>query len=202
MAGTGSIIYGVNSAGDAKRAGGWGHILGDEGSGYALGLAGVRAVTMIHDGRLPASVLKERVLEKLGLQAPEELVKWIHGLGADLKETVGQAGPVVLQAAEEGDQVARDIVDSALEELIMGVKAVLEGLDMKDKDVNIVLSGGVFDRSQYYYKNMSDKINKAAPNAKAILPICEPVVGGLIGAMVKMGTELNDDIRKNLKGSE
>jgi N-acetylglucosamine kinase-like BadF-type ATPase len=95
-----------------------------------------------------------------------------------------------------------EIVDSALNDLALGVSAVLKGLDMTGKKVNIVLAGGVFDKSEYYNKNMADKISKAAPNAKAILPICQPVVGGIIGAMAKMGIELNDEIRNNIKGTE
>ena len=83
VAGTGSIAYGRMADGRRARAGGWGHLLGDEGSAYALVLAGLRAVARAADGRGPATVLTERFLAEMSLSRPQELVPAIYRGGAD-----------------------------------------------------------------------------------------------------------------------
>src|SRR5690606_9669756 len=69
ICGTGSFAYGKNAAGETARAGGWGHVLGDEGSGYAIAVAGLRAAVHAHEGTGPATRLGEIFTEHLGIAA-------------------------------------------------------------------------------------------------------------------------------------
>ena len=62
VCGTGSIVYGRTTTGELIRAGGWGYLFGDEGSGYAIGVAALRAVMQAYDGRGPSTLLTGLVL--------------------------------------------------------------------------------------------------------------------------------------------
>src|SRR5689334_17310708 len=77
ICGTGSIAYGRDRSGMTARAGGWGSLLGDEGSGYAIGLAGLRAVARAADGRGPATVLTDTLLGHWSLAAPQSLIQYV-----------------------------------------------------------------------------------------------------------------------------
>jgi N-acetylglucosamine kinase-like BadF-type ATPase len=117
-AGTGSVAYGVNPQGRSALAGGWGYLLGDEGSGYWLGREGLRALTLAQDGRGPGTVLQESLPEALGLALDRTaLIRWLY---ADPTSRVGEIAalaPAVLAAADRGDGVAADIVGRAARHL-------------------------------------------------------------------------------------
>merc|ERR1711964_171025 len=97
ISGTGSIVYGRNHGGKAARAGGWGHLLGDEGSGYDIGLQGLRAVVRMADGRQPSTLLIPEILTQISLTSPNQLVKWISKVD---KSQIAQLANSVFQAAQ------------------------------------------------------------------------------------------------------
>src|ERR1044071_335496 len=78
ICGTGSIVYGRTVRGELIRAGGWGYLFGDEGSGYAMGQAALRAVMQAYDRRGPSTLLTDLVLQQRGLSSPPELVRSIY----------------------------------------------------------------------------------------------------------------------------
>jgi len=131
ICGTGSIAYAEDPGGRAARAGGWGHVLGDEGSGYAVGQAALRAVLRAFDGRGPRTALTQAILEQLGLSAPSELVGRVY------REGLGPAGiaalaPLVEVAAARGDEIAGEIVREAGGDLALAVKAVVRSLELPE----------------------------------------------------------------------
>lgn len=140
IAGTGSIAWGRAADGRTARAGGWGQALGDEGSGYALGLAGLRAVARAHDGRGPDTALTEALLAATGVGAPEELIGWVAR--AD-KAAVAALAPRVAAAAAAGDAVAAAIVRQAAGELAAHVAALHERLGPWPGTVSVAFSGGL-----------------------------------------------------------
>jgi N-acetylglucosamine kinase-like BadF-type ATPase len=127
ISGTGSIVYGRDPAGRTARSGGWGHLLGDEGSGYAVGLAALRAVMRAFDGRAPSTELTAAVLSHWSLAKPTDLVGRVYRESLTPGEVAGLA-PLVDAAAAGGDAVAQAIVDEAGGELALAVAAVLRGL--------------------------------------------------------------------------
>ena len=78
VAGTGSMAFARGTDGRTARAGGWGPLLGDEGSGYALALSGLRAAARAADGRAQATLLTDRLLAACGLSRPEDLVGIVY----------------------------------------------------------------------------------------------------------------------------
>ena len=112
ISGTGSIGYGRSVNGTEVRAGGWGYLLDDAGSAYAVGLAGLSAVLRAHDGRDPATALRQPLLDAWELTAPEEIIGRIYQQPPP-REAVAALGPLVLAAAQSGDAVAQRIVAAA-----------------------------------------------------------------------------------------
>jgi glucosamine kinase len=140
IAGTGSIVWGRAEDGRTARAGGWGAILGDEGSGYALGLGALRAVVRAHDGRGEATSLAPAVLAHAGVDAPESLVAWAAGAS---KREIAALAPAVASAAGAGDAVARRIVEEAAGELVAHVVALHHRLGPWKTAPGLALSGGL-----------------------------------------------------------
>src|SRR5438552_11272946 len=105
IAGTGSIVYGRNANFDAARAGGWGHIIGDEGSGYWIGREALAAIMRAADGRGPATKLTDDVLSHFGIADTSQLPRIVYDRELP-RMSVAAIGPIVQQASEAGDPVA------------------------------------------------------------------------------------------------
>ena len=139
ICGTGSIAWGRAEDGRITRAGGWGWLIGDEGSGYAIGLAAVRTAMRVHDGRLGDSALLATVLEHAQVDDPDQLVRWSASAG-----TAGMAAlaPAVISLAGE-DTAAAGIVDSAARELAAHVAAVHARLEPWSGTAPVAFTGGL-----------------------------------------------------------
>jgi glucosamine kinase len=140
IAGTGSIAWGRTRKGIPLRVGGWGTILGDEGSGYAVGLAGLRAVVRAADGREAPTTLSNAVINAVGVAAMENLIPW--AAGAD-KSEIAALAPVVLREAVSGDVCAAAIAEEAARELAEQVEAVVRGGADWPDPVPIAFAGGL-----------------------------------------------------------
>ena len=112
ISGTGSIGYGRSVNGNEVRAGGWGYLLDDAGSAYAVGLAGLSALLRAHDGRDQPTTLRQPLLAAWNLTAPEEIISRIYQQPPP-REAVAALGPLVLAEARTGDTVAQRIVTAA-----------------------------------------------------------------------------------------
>lgn len=199
IAGTGSIVYGMDSKGNIARAGGYGQFLADEGSGYRIGLKGLIAIMKAFDGRTPPVSFSEPVLEKLQLKSPMELVTWIGGL-SNVKEEVGKIAPFVLQAAENGDETALQIVNEEIAELVLAVKAVVKRLDFNESNelIDVVLTGGVLENNIFYFNKLSEAIKEALPQCNPIRPKAPAVIGAVVAAMKKINIKPDEKVLKNL----
>src|SRR5262245_12292714 len=78
ISGTGSIVLGRDPAGMTARVGGWGHLLGDEGSGYDIGRAALQAAVQAADGRGRPTTLLHQLLERCGLRSAEDILGWVY----------------------------------------------------------------------------------------------------------------------------
>jgi len=142
VAGTGSIAYGVDATGASARSGGWGYLLGDEGSAFWLGHAAVRQGIRAADGRGPQTALYEMILGEIGVDQTPGLVQWFYD--QELSRTrVAQLAGLVQQAADAGDEAARSLLDQAAQHLARAARAVAKRLTF-ETPYALVLSGGVF----------------------------------------------------------
>ncbi len=129
ISGTGSIVFGRDRSGQMARAGGWGHTLGDEGSGYAIGAAALRAILRAFDGRGPETALTSSVLAYWSLASPTDLVGQVYREGCGTAE-IAELARLVDAAAGNGDRAALEILHEAGRELAITVEAVVRRLGM------------------------------------------------------------------------
>lgn len=140
ISGTGSIAYGWDPAGNTARSGGWGYLLGDEGSAFSVGLAALRAVCRAHDGRAPATLLTRYLLEAWSLNDPQELVGRVYQ-GKFPRTEISRLSRVVEAAADAGDAVAAAIFEQAGEELALAAASVASQLGLAGP-IPCALAGG------------------------------------------------------------
>jgi N-acetylglucosamine kinase-like BadF-type ATPase len=138
-AGTGSIAYGRTADGRLHRAGGHGWQLGDEGGGYWLGRRALSAAARSRDGVGESSTLLERLLVALGLQTFDDLIRWTS---TATPAQVAALAPHVLNAAGEGEMVARRIIDEAASELAQLVSVLTRHFAGNDV-INVATAGGL-----------------------------------------------------------
>lgn len=141
IAGTGAIALGRDAHGRIARASGWGHIMGDEGSGYTMGCQALRAAVRAADGRAPTTVLLARILEHWQLRAASELIEQVYG--HEDKARIAGLAPLVLAAARAGDPAARRIVRASAAELALAVTTVCRQLRLDAQAVPLSLAGGL-----------------------------------------------------------
>ena len=145
VAGTGSICHGKTPDGRKARAGGWGYILGDEGSGYSIASQALRLATQTADGRAHAPGLLAEVLHHWDLEEPEQLLGRVYRRDT----TIGQIAALasrILPLAEQGDAAAIDLVDRAAAQLAQLVDVVAEQL-ATEQPPPLALAGGVLRSS-------------------------------------------------------
>ncbi|MED4907934.1 BadF/BadG/BcrA/BcrD ATPase family protein [Brevibacillus centrosporus] len=176
IAGTGSIAFGVNDAQETSRAGGWGHRVGDEGSGYWIGKRAIVAVLKAADGRGAPTLLKDLLLPFIGLSRVDELFNWTYGSFYSV-DKVGELSVLVSQAADQGDPVALEILQDAGEELFLAVRAVIEALHMKDKPFQLILQGGVLQNDDRVREIVIDRVNRYASSAVIENAQNDPIYG-------------------------
>jgi N-acetylglucosamine kinase-like BadF-type ATPase len=140
IAGTGSIALGRDTSGQMIQVGGWGHLLGDEGSAYDIGRCAAQAAARAADGRGPSTALLQLVLERWGLATPRQMID--HVYLTQEKATIASLAPGVLALARRGDHVARAIRRQACEELAQAAITVIETLDVAGP-VPLMLGGGL-----------------------------------------------------------
>lgn len=139
-AGTGSVAWGRAEDGRVARCGGWGRIVGDEGSAYGLVRDAIRAGLRGLDGRGEESALLAEILGAVGLTEPRALPPWLTRTG---KAEVAALAPLVLERAIAGDPTASRVVEEASAELALHVQALLRRLGPWSGPVPLVLHGGL-----------------------------------------------------------
>jgi N-acetylglucosamine kinase-like BadF-type ATPase len=188
IAGTGSIAYGVNTDGFAARAGGWGYVLGDEGSGFWIGREALMAVVREADGRGPRTGLTPLVLGHFGISGVSGLVREIYEPGRH-RQAVAALGLVVDRARAEGDVVAAEILRHASEELTRAASSVIERLQMRGDSFQIALSGSIFRLIPYLVEDVTQRLAEVAPRACVERLAVEPAVGAVHLALKELRGE-------------
>jgi N-acetylglucosamine kinase-like BadF-type ATPase len=175
LSGTGSIAYGIDPQGRTARAGGFGSLLGDEGSGFWLGSEAMRAVVRASDGRGPATLLTALVFEALGISTAAELVPLMYE--QHLRRTaIAALAPHVERASADGDGVASEIMRRAAQELALAARAVAGRLDFPGP-FPVVLGGGVFRVCPRLVAQLTASL--ALPLARPTLLDREPAEGAV-----------------------
>lgn len=177
IAGTGSILMGRQDDGTLLRAGGWGSLLGDEGGGYKIGLAGLKAVADNFDGG-PSTRLKVLLCERHEICDKEMLRERVYRKGLKI-QTIA---PLVLEAANKGDGVASQIVQHQVLAIIVRLQWLLR--KMSRDAAAISFAGGLFNDT-YFRNTVTARIQKHIPNCNLIERVTTPEVTALEWAVTR-----------------
>ena len=177
-AGTGSIVYGRNAAFEAARAGGWGHMIGDEGSGYWIGRESLAAVMRASDGRGPETRLTAEILAHFNVDDESRLPRIVYDREMP-RVSVAALGPITQRVAEQGDAVAVRILERAAEELVLAARSVTTRLEMRSDEFCFYLAGGVFRVVPWLADELPRRLVEVAPRAQVRLLDEEPAVGAV-----------------------
>lgn len=182
IAGTGSVAFGRNHAGEEFRAGGWGPTLGDEGSGFWIAREGLSAIVRAHDGRGFATKMTDILCDDYDMCSPVELPRLVYATTTHADD-IARYGKLVIKAATESDAIALDILARAGSELAECVLAVARRLHLTDAQFPVAYVGGAFHAGELLLSPMRLRLNRDAPGASLIEPQHEPVEGAAMMAM-------------------
>lgn len=162
IAGTGSIAWGINEAGETVRVGGWGHLIDDAGSGYAIGRDALQAAARTQDGREDAHALRRAVLDRIGGTDNHAILDYVYYSGRD-KSAVAALAAEVIALAADGDRDALHILDRNADELARTVRALAKG--MKTERPRVAMMGGLLESENAYSSRVRARLEE----------ICEPI---------------------------
>jgi len=186
LAGTGSIAYGRNAKDEAARAGGWGYVLGDEGSGYWIGRHALRAVVRASDGRGQPTALTPLVLEHFGATRASELVHAIYDR-AVRPSAIAAVAHAVQRAADAGDAVATKILTVGARELAACAASVVRRLDLTEEAFSFVLGGGILHAVPTLAAGAQAQLLELAPRSRVRMLDREPACGAVALAIAELG---------------
>lgn len=187
IAGTGSIAFGKDTKGIVHRVGGWGRILGDEGSGFFIGRAGITAVTRFIDGRGNKTLLTKLLAEKFRLTDQTEIITAVYKDNFD----VASVAPLVLEAAAKKDQVSRLIIEQAAAELTDHVRALAEKLlpvFCKKVKMKIPVSyiGGLIANDTLLQHLLTEQVTATLPHIHISEPMSPPAFGAVVMSLTAL----------------
>ena len=179
IAGTGSFAIARTPEGLIARAGGWGYLFGDEGSAYAVAIAGLRAAARAADGRGPASKLAERFCARLKIDRTESLVPAVYGSGLD-RAGIAALVDEVTGAACDGDAVAISILESAADELAEMASAAARIIPLDSvASAPLALAGGMLLGYEPLRVGVVDGLRRRGIKPDPVQQVTEPALGAI-----------------------
>jgi N-acetylglucosamine kinase-like BadF-type ATPase len=181
VSGTGSNVFASDGNGRIARAGGYGSVLGDPGSGFAIGRSALIATADAVDGLGPATLLTELLRDRIA---------WLEQAGSPIEPPhVAELVSVVTAAAESGDPLAAEILATAAMDLARYAEATYRKLDWDGQTVPIGLGGGVLVNVTTVRRRLEDEIRARVPSAGPIVLVDAPVVGAVQLALALAPTQ-------------
>lgn len=197
ISGTGAICFGKSSANVVYRCGGWGYLLGDEGSGYYIGQQAIMAALKDLDGRGQATSLRAMVESTYGLASIDLIISQIYSGKIDRTEIAGLT-PAVFAEYEKGDQVSKRIIDTAGSEIGKIVAAVSRKMGLEGEAVQVALIGSVFKQRHILLPFMEKEARQVVKKVDFIDPRFEPAIGSAVLALQKENIAISEAVLANL----
>jgi glucosamine kinase len=192
IAGTGSNVFGVGPDGRSWRTGGWGHLLGDEGSGYWLGNESIRAALRDRDGSGPPTKLGDAACAVFGVDDIEELVTLVYSKPL----TKGEIAAMAIETgnlADRGDEVARDLYKRGADLLGGQIATVIEQTGLTGR-FPVGLIGSAYRAGEIFLGPLRSRIAESSPEAEMTRVEMAPVGGSLTLAARVAGREDQLDV--------
>lgn len=175
--GTGQIGYGVDEEGNSMRSGGWGPLLGDEASGYYIGLKLLNHFTKMSDGRSDKTILYDIIKEKLDLKDDMEIIDKAEKMKRD---EIASLSRIFTEALDKEDPYCKELLDEISKEAAAVIDSIIKGLNFKE-EVKVSYSGGVFNLGDRLIKKIEEKSKNKIKIEK---PYTDPSEGALILARI------------------
>lgn len=169
ISGTGSIGYGVNDCGQVWRVGGFGHLIGDEGSAYWVASRGLSASFRAMDKTSPQTIMSSMFKNKLGIDNLSHAMDFIYSTN---KSEIAKLATLVVEAQQNGDHVAQQIIKQAADYFVCMTDTLVNVLEMKDKNYPLVYGGGFLINVGSLQEQISTKIRKIHPLLKPMVLSC------------------------------
>lgn len=178
ISGTGSNVFGVGPDGRTWRAGGWGHVLGDEGSGFWLGVNSIKAALRARDGSGPPTALGDAAREFFGAPSIEALAATVYAKPLSKGEIAAFAVRTA-ELAGAGDVVARGLYERGAQQLGEQVVSVINHTGLEGS-FPVSLIGSAFKAGSMFIEPLSAVVHEVAPQAQIAVAEMEPVGGSLL----------------------
>jgi N-acetylglucosamine kinase len=202
LAGTGSFARARGPGGLEHHVGGWGALLGDEGSAYDIGHRALVAVARAADGRGPATLLTDAILAHWGLAESYALKPLVYGPEMTQARIAGLA-PLVSRVARDGDAAATAILGGAGRVLATAAVAAIRGAGLLGEPaIRVSTAGGVWRAGDLIVNPFATELRRQVPEAEVVRPLFAPIVGGLLLALGECGVAWTDDVLQNLAATE
>jgi N-acetylglucosamine kinase-like BadF-type ATPase len=176
IAGTGSFAYGINAQGSEQRCGGWGSLLGDEGSGYWLAVQGLKAAVKAVDGRGPETVLEHSFGDWF---RGEPSNQWSLRLASMTRAEIAEGAAVVVRAAELLDPVAQELLNQSANELACHVQVLAESL-FREEPFDLALAGGLLVHTKLLQERLAERLECMKVALRRIATVTKPAIGAAL----------------------
>ena len=193
-AGTGSIACGITKEGLETRVGGWGYLVGDEGSGYSIGKAAIMHALKSYDGREKPSGLSMAILKELSCAHEEDLVQWVYSSRFSVAQ-VAALTPSIVRLAEEGDKQAEKIIWRACHELENMANTVIKKLDLLTAETSLILTGGVL-KNLFIRRQLMKQLTDTYQGLQVLDLSGPPICAGLRYGLMRMGIDQEPLLRQ------
>lgn len=180
ISGTGSIMFGKNSKGEIYRVGGYGRLIGDEGSGYSIGRKGLTALSKFYDGRGKNTMLSTLAANDFGINNGEKLINAVYKNNFDIASVAEK----VIYAAKKDDEICKKIIAEETEELILHIIAMKGKLKQEILEVSFI--GSVITNDNFLSQMLNKKIKERFDDVIIKKPEHLPVMGALFMAKAKV----------------
>ncbi|MDZ7331840.1 MAG: hypothetical protein ONB13_02295 [candidate division KSB1 bacterium] len=200
ISGTGAICFGKNSQGKIVRSGGWGYLLGDEGSGYFIGREAIVAALKDFDGRGEKTSLKDKLTTHFRLNSIDQIIPQIYQNRID-RVAIADLAPIVFAEAKNGDAVAAEIIRRTGKELGLLAKAVAQRLNFEGDEIRVALIGSIFKQRDMVIHEIAKELYEISWNVEISDPMFPPEYGAALLAIQKSGAEITEHLIQNLQNS-
>jgi len=198
-AGTGAFAFGKTGSGKIIRVGGWGYLIGDEGSGYALGRNAVNAALQDWDGRGEPTTLRRRFEQHFKVASIDLILDKIYDSSFD-RGQMADLSPLVFDAASEGDRVAKRLVQQTGKELGRLALAAVRKFTGSGM-IKLALLGNLFRRPDLLLPAFWEMVQPERHRVELVEPRFHPAIGAALLAMLQTGTKVPESFLRNLAES-
>lgn len=195
--GTGSVSLGKKES-QYFRVGGWTHVLGDEGSGYSIGLNALKSIMKVYDGRLEKSGLYFELLKEINVSDPRDTISFAYENVHDTKVIAGLT-PLVFKYFEEDDSLAVILINKAVDELYHLVNPLIQRLYNDSEKLLFTYSGSILLESEFVKNSLIKKLQEKYHNINPVDPIYDSAIGALIIGWNKYNLPYEKNLSNSIK---